>query len=459
MAEALRVRGIRALVALALAIGGLWTIAGCAARADVMPSAPVPLRHPEFRYLTVPQGADALQATRIERGWRYLQSDNLRGAEREFQTALKLQPSFHPAEAGLGYVELARQDATDAVACFDRALDADAAYVPALVGRGQALLELGRDGEALASFEAAVRTDATLTDLQGRIEVLRFRAVQDNLAQAKTASEAGRLDEARAAYAQALAASPDSAFLYRDLAGVERRAGEPARALEHLTKAVALDQSDARSLVQIGEILENQGDVSGALDAYMNARAIDPAEIAADRIERLREAGALAKLPDQYRAIPDSPSATRGDVAAVIGVRLQGLLDRTPPRQTVITDLRGHWAERWILSVVRAGVIDTQPNYTFQPGGQMRRGDLAETVSRVLGLIATVNPEAAKAWQGARVKIADVSPTHLNYPAVAQAVASGVMPLDESASFQLLRPVSGAEVVEVIGRLESLARP
>ena len=54
----------------------------------------------------------------------------LRGAEREFEAALKLQPSFHPAETGLGYVELARKDAKDAVARFDRALESDGGYVP-----------------------------------------------------------------------------------------------------------------------------------------------------------------------------------------------------------------------------------------------------------------------------------------------------------------------------------------
>jgi hypothetical protein len=38
------------------------------------------------------------------------------------------------------------------------------------------------------------------------------------------------------------------------------------------------------------------------------------------------------------------------------------------------------------------------------------------------------------------------------------AVASGVMPLTETGTFQLLRPVSGAEIVEVVGRLEVLAK-
>jgi tetratricopeptide (TPR) repeat protein len=431
--------------------------AGCAAR-NVMPPPPATPRYPDFRYPTVPSGADSIQVTRVERGWRYLQADNQRNAEREFEAALKLQPSFHPAAAGLGYLELARRDAKDAVTYFDRALETDASYVPALVGRGQALLELGREGDALASFEAAVKSDGSLTELQSRIQVLRFRAVQENLGRAKAASEAGRFAEARSAYGQAIAASPDSAFLYRELALVERKAGEEALALEHLRTAVSLDPSDAASLAQIGAILEQQDDIDGAIAAYEKARAIDPAEVSADHVAKLREKVALAKMPAEYRAIPSSTNATRADVAALIAVRLGPLVEKTRPRQTVVTDVRNHWAQQWVTAVVRAGIMDTQPNYTFQPALRVRRGDVAQTVARVLNLIAADKPGAARNWQGSKQRIADVPAGHLSYGAVSAAVEAGVMPLIDNGTFQLLRPVTGAELVEVVARLEALAK-
>jgi tetratricopeptide (TPR) repeat protein len=450
-----RLRLRRALLSLILCFSGLAV--SCAPRASVMPPAPVAPRHPDFQYPAVPESADPNQANFIERGWRYLQSDNLRNAEREFQAALKTEPSFHPAEAALGYLELARRDSKDAIVRFDRALQRANDYAPALVGRGQALLELGRDGEALASFEQALKAAPALTNLQGRIDVLRFRALQNSLARAKAASDAGRWDEARSAYAQALEASPESAFLYRDLALVELSAGQQALALEHFQKAVSLDPSDARSHAQIGALLEEQGDVAGALAALEKARALDATEVPPERITRLRDAAALAKLPAEYRAIPSAPTVTRGDVAALIGVRLAPLLSKTRLRQAVVTDVRGHWAQEWILPVVRAGVMDTQPNYTFQARASVRRGELAQTVSRVLNLIAARTPAAAKAWQAARQKIPDVPPGHLNFAAVSQAVASGVMPLNGNGTFELLRPVSGAELVDVVKRLEALA--
>ncbi len=445
-------------VFLCFCVSVMVCLAACAPKAAPPPPplAGAP-KHPEFMFPAAPEGTAAALAGRLDRGWQYLQLDDFRNAEREFSTALKQQPTFHPGDTAMAYLAMAHGNAKDAASRFDRALQADAAYVPALVGRGQALLELERDGEALASFEAALANDPSLADLRGRIDVLRFRATQLMLARAKAAADAQRWDVAKAAYLQAIAASPDSAFLYRELAGVEQRAGQTLDALDRYRKAVELDPSDARSLAAMGTILEGQGDVLGALASYERARALDPNEVPDTVLALVRSRAALAKLPAEYRAIPSSPSVSRGELAAIIGIRLDVLVARALPRQVIITDVRGHWAQPWVTAVVRAGVMDTLPNYQFEPRERVRRGDLALVVSRLLTLIAAEMPEPARTWQGARVTVDDVSPTHLSYPAVSAAVASGVMPLVNGA-FELLRAVSGADVFEIVGRLEALAR-
>ena len=77
----------------------LMTVSACAPKA-----APVALgtpKHPDFVFPVLPQGTAAAQASNIERGWQYLQFDDFKSAEREFTTALKQQPSFHPAETAM----------------------------------------------------------------------------------------------------------------------------------------------------------------------------------------------------------------------------------------------------------------------------------------------------------------------------------------------------------------------
>ena len=101
-------------------------------------------KYPDFVYPNAVPAA-APQAAAVERGWRFLQSDDLRSAEREFAAALKAVPDFVPARTGEGYVALARQDYMRAVDQFELALRGAPAYAPALVGKGQALLSMNRD--------------------------------------------------------------------------------------------------------------------------------------------------------------------------------------------------------------------------------------------------------------------------------------------------------------------------
>lgn len=415
-------------------------------------------RHTDFMFPAAPDGTPPVLTGRLDRGWQYLQVDDFRNADREFAAALKERPAFHPVETALAYLAMARGNEKEAATRFAIALQIDPAYVPALVGRGQALLELDRVPEALASFEAALAKDPGLTDLRSRVEVLRFRSTQDTLARAKAAADAQRWDVAKAAYLQAIAASPDSAFLYRELASVEQRAGQTQEAIDHYKKAIELDPSDARSLAALGTIVEGQGDVVAALDYYERARAIDLGEVPDSVVARVRARAALLKLPAEYRAIPSLPAISRGEFAAVIGIRLEAVVASVKPRQAIITDIRRHWAQQWITAVVRAGIMDPLANYEFQPGQRIRRGDVAEIVARLLGLIATRKPEAASKWTGVRVQVTDVPSGHLSYPAVSVAVAAGVMPL-VNGGFGVLQSVSGADAFEIVGRLEALARP
>ena len=426
--------------------------AACAMKAP--PAVPTAPKYPDFVYPSAVPAA-APQAAAIERGWRFLQNDDLRNAEREFAAVLKAVPDFVPARTGEGYVALARQDYMRAVDQFELALRGAPSYAPALVGKGQALLSMNRDADARAAFEAALKADPALVNLGSRIDVLKFREIQDLIAAARQAMNGGRLDEARTAYQRALAATPDSAVLYRELGMVERRQGDAAAALEQFNRAVALDPSDAVSLAQAGEILEERGDFAGAETAYRNAATADPfsgydkkADVAATKARDSR-------LPEQFRALSSAERIMRGDLAALVGIRLEDVLRVAPGTPVVTTDTGGHWAAPWISQVVAAGVMPAFDNHTFQPGAPLRRVDLAEAVSALLRVIARTHP-ALQARLAARPAISDMNESHLNYPAAAAAVSAGVLPLLAEGRFDIERPVSGAEAIAAVERLRAL---
>ncbi len=434
-------------------------VSACAPKLPPVPTVVTP-QYPDLMFPAVPENLATTAAdARHQRGWRFLQAGDLRNASREFQAALRADPGFFPAQAGLGDVALAGRDYKDGLAQFDRALKRSAEYVPALVGRGDALVGLSRTDEALKSFQAALARDPSLTEVNRRMQVLTFQIVQGQLAAARKAIDAGRYDQARDLYQRAIAASPDSAFLYRELGAVERKQGNDEAALEHFRRAASLDPNDARSLVQIGELLESSGDVDGALNAYRQAAVIEPGPAIDERLERVEERVALKRMPAEYRDIPASPQITRADLAALIGVRLESLLQSARHRETaLITDARGSWASPWIVAVARAGVMEVYANHTFRPRAAVRRDDLAHAAARLLRLVAERHPEVARRWDAARPRISDVPAGHLSYGDVALDVAAGVMPLQDGDAFHLAAPVTGAEAIRVIQRIEALAR-
>lgn len=432
--------------------------AGCARKAPPVIAPATPL-YPEFMdpsaRATLPPGL----GEDLQKAWSQLQSGDPAAADRTYSQVLKEAPGTAAALAGLGYSALAREDHGRAIARFDAALASEPALAAAHVGRGQALMQLDRADDALASFEAALAADPAL-DLRPRIEALRFRVVNETIGRARALTAEGRFDQARAAYERAVAASPQSAVLYKELADVERRAGRDVEALAHLEKAVQLDPADRSAHLLLAQIREEAGDIDGALASYQAAQRLEMSAEVDARIAGLRERADLATLPEQFQSLATSPTASRGDLATALGLRLAGLLARAPARPTpVITDLRGHWAQPWVLTAVRAGVMEAYSNHTFQPGGLVRRADLAAAVARAVELLAAQGDPRAAAWQQATPPFSDVAAGHPSYSAAAVAVASGVLEPAAGDAFEPTRPVTGGEVLEAIDRLRRLAGP
>jgi tetratricopeptide (TPR) repeat protein len=436
----------------------LLMMAACGPKVVPLPTISLP-RFPDFIAPVVPtEYGNSAAASYQTSGWTFLQSGDLKNAEREFATALKATSAFYPAEISLGWVELARRDQKAALAHFDRALERQAADPSALVGRGEANLALNREADALAAFEAAIAADPALTEIARRVDVLTFRVAEQRLANARAAAGAGRPDDAIRAYTAAITSSPGSAFLYRELAAVERQKGDAAAALAHYRTALDLDPSDAGSLTGIGDILEGRGDFDAAAQAFADALTLEQSPVVQAKLDAVRARAELARLPAEYRNIDAAPQITRGELAALIGVRLPALLQ--PDRRVdaePITDLRGEWAASWILTVARAGVMEPFANHAFQPRTVVRRVDLAEAVDRLLALVAPLKPAAAKAWASTRWPFPDLAPSHLAYPAASTAVASGVLTTRPDGSFDPSGIVTGADAVEAIRRVGALA--
>ena len=430
--------------------------AGCSVRPPVV-SSPA---YPDYLYPAVPAellGSPA--ARRLDDAWAFFQAGDLSNAERRYVALVETSPGFYPAETGLGWLHLARGDARAAELHFGRAVAASTDYVPALVGRGEALLALDDSEAALRSFEAALALDAGLLHIGRAVEQLRFTLVSQRIAAAREHAGAGRLAAARTAYEQLIATSPDSAFLHLELGRVERDLQDAAAALGHVRRAIELDPSDPAAFRLEGELHATAGDLTAAIAAFERVDRLAPSDEVTRQLEQWCEQLRLAALPPEIRAIPGRAAVTRGELAALVGSRFADLLavSADEGRTVIVTDTRDHWAQRWILDVTRAGVMDVDAAYRFDPARTVRRADLAEIVSALLDLLAVGDPGAAARWASGRPVFSDMPAGHLRYASAARAVTAGVMGVLEGQAFQPTLVVDGAAAARAMDRLAALA--
>lgn len=433
--------------------------AACAPKttAPVLPTITA-LKFPEFVKPAIADEVRASEAGRnVDAAWTYLQAGDLRTAERLNTLGLRARPNLAAARTTAAYIALARNDGR-ALNLFSSLADEAPTDASSLVGKGLALQAAERNQEAVEAYRAALAVNPALSDVARRVDVLTLTDLQGTLATARQAARSGRFDESIRAYQSAIAASPDSAFLFRELASVEQQRGRTDEALQHVRRAIEIDATDAASFALLGQLLEDQQQFDAAISAYDSALRFDATPELEARRDGLRNRIAVQSQPAEYRAIATNPQVSRADLAALIAVRLPSLIDSAPTRDaSLLTDIRGHWAERWITSVARAGVVEAFPNHTFQPATPVKRADLATSVARLLNLVAVVQPARAREWVGARMRFPDLPPGHMAYPAASMAVAASVMRVGSTGAFGPNDEVTGAEATAAIDAIRTIA--
>ena len=433
-------------------------VAACAAPIAPVVTSP---KFPAYPRPDVPAGlrVGPIEQAQHERAWQWLQSGDPRRAATEFARVLTRAPGFYPAEAGLGFAHLANRQFADAAERFTRAVAANENYLPAWIGQAETQIALGRDAEAIVAMNRILALDPSLTDIQSRLDLVRFRQLQMLIEDGRQARISGRLDEARRLLADALGRAPASTLIMLELAQTELAARNFAAAERHARNAVEAQPADAEAQAVLGATLAAQNRAVEAAAAYARAADIDPRPEWRARSVELGETAELSALPAEAGAIESAPTLTRAQVAAFIGIKLKTLVDTAPRRVAVVaTDVQSHWAAPWILPVTQTGIMDVFANHTFQPSATVRRSDLAEVAVELVSLAGSSRPADLAEWQAARPTFDDVSTTHLSYLPAAMAVAAGAMRTHDGGRFDPTSPATGADLAGVVARVAELTR-
>ena len=422
-----------------------FVLISCSTRVPVV----IEPEYPDFIFPNIPTTYDGeLELQDQQDAWAFLQTGDLSVAKRQFEELLEMEQDFVPAADGLGWVEMASGHFENAATQFRLALDQQENYVPGLVGYGDALYRLNDFTTALKMFRDALAIQPSLLRVERIVAELSLQVMTDRLVEARQFGVEGRLTDSERIYLEVIESSPDSAFLYLELASVKRQQNELLEALIVIDQALALDDSYAEAFLLKGNILELDGELALAVSAYARANEIMPTEVAAEALARARSALRAADLPLEYR----------GDLAAVLGVELAELLrDAGSGISTpIFTDTRDHWASRWVIEVSRAGIMQVGGRYQFEPERIVRRGDLSEIVAETLLLIAEFEPDLGRRWRAARPRFSDLTAGHLNFESASIAVGADVLRLDDNDRFEPTRVVSGREAADVAAKLLEL---
>lgn len=341
-------------------------------------------------------------------------------------------PEYHYR---LGVRSLDNGDYATARGAFQRAVDLDKKYALGWSGLGLTQAHMGNLKEGKASVDKGVSLDGKNPDT--RTYRGRYFIVVQN----------GKwFDDARKNLNKALDIDPgnESATFYLGEANFYAMNFRPAESY-------------------FGQVVDMQGSLSGKADGRWATT---------QKIVRARpgtEAG---------RKIAVKAELSRADLAVLFAeeLKLAEIFSRIAPApgQTAFqppgapaanrapatpADVKGSWAEPWIVEVVGLGVFEADPSGNFYPDQSVTRVDYAMAVQRILATTTRDSGLETRYFGESPSRFPDVSSSHFAYNAMALASERGIMKADMmTGQFNPGGTISGADALLIIREIQNSLR-
>lgn len=388
--------------------------------------------------------------------WESLQAGDIDTAERIAESLQVSYPQWATPLALRGWAALARDDVLTAAPYFQEALKVAPQHVGALAG--MMWVYRARQDWVLA-LTYAEKLEAVLAhspDWVNEVDLIRRRAVETMVEQARLARRQGDVAQATHWYRQAAARALTDTRLQVEAGDWFRSLGQVQEALPYYQLAYQSDPDDMQVLRRLAEALV---ETRQWLQAKPLLERLVRAEPSQRRWVELLQTADLeiqrSAVYTEYQQIERAPYVTRGQVAALLYLEIpriaQEPLSGPPP---IILDLEDHWARTFIQKVAAMGLIPLFDNHTFQPHRVVQRGEFAFILYNVLRYFD--RDTLVKIPSG--LTIPDVSPLHRYYVPIRYAVTLGLLPLEPDGSFRPGQNVNGPQALRAVQTLGNLLR-
>jgi tetratricopeptide (TPR) repeat protein len=272
----------------------------------------------------------------LDRGWDLAQKGDAAGALACARRALELDPKSPEVHNLLGYAAALDGDTDEALEHYRQAIALDETYLEAMLNAAEVLVApLAEWDEAIALCNDALdyaETDEEIADCV----LLKVDALMGK----------GDVDEAKRALAM-IPSGPFENANYEFLIGrAHYETGQIDKAAPLIESAAGKDPSHADARYYLGLLCEERGDVRGATDAFLHARALD----------QLRPLASWSPAPEAFATLVQESLAKLDAVLArfvrdvevycfdVVGPEL--VVDGVDPRALVLVDAPAAGPER-----------------------------------------------------------------------------------------------------------------
>ena len=215
---------------------------------------------------TVQVFPERLPRARLFLGTDYLNRNKLAEAEREFQSALRLNSIYAEAYNGLGLVEYKRGRLQSAEKKFRKALALNSEFAESHLNLGLVLFDLGRWSQAEAQYLQALAQEPDSVEVHNNLGLLYYRQ--------------GRMQKAEAQYLSGLYKNFEYFGIHFNLGNLYRAMGRLNEAIAAYQLAIRFNAYWVAPHKHLGEVylklgLEDQAKVEFAVAAELNSDAVN----------------------------------------------------------------------------------------------------------------------------------------------------------------------------------------
>jgi tetratricopeptide (TPR) repeat protein len=284
------------------------------------------------------------------------------------------------------------------------------------------------------------------------METLRLLLTDRYINEAHSARSKANWASAEKSYQGAISTAPELAVLSRELGDIYVYEGKIQQAEESYRKAARQDPSDIETKKKLADLyLKNkQDDKAAALLKELASQQAQDEEIKAllDRV--LAHSDPIEESLGQLRR---RPQINRGDFGGLLAIRFPFLKELQISSPVILSDLKNHWAERYLPLIANLDLIQAYPNHQFRPFSPIRRFEVAVAVDQILALFnRRPNAEALS------LRIQDVPRTNLRFMSISRVVALNLMKLDSENRFRPNDGISGEEALQLLDQIEKMTR-